>query len=74
MAVRSGVAYHGFALNINNSTAAFKLIHPCKLESEVMTTMAKLVGGAVDEHAVTKAVGQTMLHYFGHMAKNDARP
>lgn len=67
VAVRGGVAYHGFALNMNNSLAAFKLIHPCKLESETMTTMAKVLGGSVDEHAVTKAVGQTMLQYFGRM-------
>jgi lipoate-protein ligase B len=69
VAVRGGVAYHGFALNMNNTLAPFNLIHPCKLESEVMTTMARLAGGSVDEHAVSKAVGQAMLHYFGRMAK-----
>lgn len=69
VAVRGGVAYHGFALNMNNSLAAFKLIHPCKLESEVMTSMAKLLGSHVDEAAVTKAVGQAMLQYFGLTAK-----
>lgn len=74
VAVRGGVAYHGFALNMNNSLAAFKLIHPCKLESEVMTSMAQLLGSHVDEAAVTKAVGQAMLLYFGRMAKDDARP
>jgi lipoate-protein ligase B len=73
VAVRAGIAYHGFALNMNNTLAPFRLIHPCKLESEVMTSMAKLVGGGVDEAAVTKAVGQSMLHYFGRMAKDDAR-
>ena len=68
VAVRSGVAYHGFALNMNNSLAAFKLIHPCKLESEVMTSMANLLGSNVDETAVSKAVGQAMIQYFGRMA------
>ncbi len=72
VAVRGGVAYHGFALNMNNTLAPFKLIHPCKLESDVMTSMAKLLGGSIDEHAVSKAVGQAMLHYFGRMAKDDA--
>jgi len=70
VAVRGGIAYHGFALNMNNSLAPFKLIHPCRLESEVMTSMAKLVGGSVDEAAVTKAVGQSLLQYFGRMAKD----
>lgn len=73
VAVRSGVAYHGFALNMNNTLAPFQLIHPCKLESEVMTSMATLLGASVDEAAVTKAVGQSMLRYFGRMAKDDAR-
>lgn len=73
VAVRAGVAYHGFALNMNNTLAPFQLIHPCKLESEVMTTMARLTGGSVDEHAVSKAVGQAMLDYFGRMVKGDAR-
>jgi len=73
VAVRGGVAYHGFALNMNNSLAPFTLIHPCRLESETMTTMSKVLGGGIDEHAVTKAVGQTMLQYFGRMAAGDVR-
>ncbi|MCM2303248.1 MAG: lipoyl(octanoyl) transferase LipB [Elusimicrobia bacterium] len=73
VAVRAGVSYHGFALNMNNTLAPFGLIHPCKLESEVMTTMARVLGGSVDEHAVSKAVGEAMLQYFGRMARNDAR-
>ncbi len=67
IAVRSGIAYHGFALNMNNSLTPFKLIHPCKLESAVMTTMAHLLGSSVDELAVTKSVGNAFLHYFGRM-------
>lgn len=73
VAVRAGVSYHGFALNMNNTLAPFNLIHPCRLESEVMTTMARVLGGSVDEHAVSKAVGEAMLQYFGRMARNDAR-
>jgi len=65
VAVRGGVTYHGFALNVNNSLAPFRLIHPCKLESDVMTSMHKVLGKPVDEHAVTKRVGEAMLEYFG---------
>jgi lipoate-protein ligase B len=65
VAVRSGVTYHGFALNMNNSLVPFKTIHPCRLESDVMTTMAKAAGTPIDENAVTQAVAKTMLHYFG---------
>ena len=68
VAVRGGVSYHGFALNINNSLAPFQLIHPCRLESEVMTSMAQLLGSGVDEAAVARAVAQALLQYFGRMA------
>jgi lipoate-protein ligase B len=68
VAVRRGVAYHGFALNMNNTPAPFQLIHPCKLERDVMTSMAALLGGSVDEAAVTKAVARSILHYFGRAA------
>jgi lipoate-protein ligase B len=67
IAVRGAIAYHGFALNMNNTLTPFQLIHPCRLESDTMTTMERLLGTSVDEHAVTKAVGKTMLHYFGRM-------
>ena len=68
VAVKSGIAYHGFALNMNNTLAPFALIHPCKLESDTMTTMAAVTGKHADEHAVTKAVGQAMLHYFARLS------
>lgn len=74
VAVRGGVSYHGFALNVNNSLAPFRLIHPCKLESDVMTSMHKLLGKPVDEHAVTKAVGSTLLHYFGKTSAAGGAP
>jgi lipoyl(octanoyl) transferase len=68
VAVRGGVTYHGFALNMNNDLAPFRKIHPCRLESDAMTSMHKILGRPVDEHAVTKAVGQSLLHYFGKTA------
>jgi lipoyl(octanoyl) transferase len=70
VAVRGGISYHGFALNANNTLAPFKLIHPCRLESDVMTTLAKELGAPVDEHALAKAVGETLIRYFG---RTDAR-
>ena len=72
VAVKGGISYHGFALNMNCSLAAFRMIHPCKLEGDSMTTMAQLVGEPVDEHAVTKAVGEAMLRYFGGLMKTAA--
>ena len=65
IAVRGGVTYHGFALNVNNSLSPFHLIHPCRLEPEAMTSMHQLLRKAVDEHTVAKCVGAAMLEYFG---------
>jgi lipoyl(octanoyl) transferase len=64
VAIRGGVAYHGFALNMNVDLSPFRRIHPCKLESDTMTSMHQLLGRPVDEHAVTKSVGQALLHYL----------
>jgi lipoyl(octanoyl) transferase len=74
VAVRGGVTYHGFALNVNNSLAPFRLIHPCKLESDVMTSMHKVLGKPVDEHAVAKAVGSALLQYFGKASTAGGAP
>ncbi|MFI5345346.1 MAG: lipoyl(octanoyl) transferase LipB [Elusimicrobiota bacterium] len=72
VAVRGGVTYHGFALNVNNSLAPFRLIHPCKLESDVMTSMQKVLGAPVDEQALTKRLGEAMLEYFGKTSTGGA--
>jgi lipoyl(octanoyl) transferase len=74
VAVRGGVTYHGFALNVNNSLAPFRLIHPCKLESDVMTSMHKVLGKPVDELAVSKAVGSALLQYFGKASTAGGAP
>ncbi len=68
VAVRGGVSYHGFALNVNNSLAPFRLIHPCRLESDVMTSMQRVLRKPVDEHELSQAVGRTMLEYFGRIS------
>jgi len=68
VAVRGGVTYHGFALNVNNDLAPFRRIHPCRLEPDAMTSMHKVLGRPVDEHALTKAVGNALLKYFGKTA------
>ncbi|MBI3289306.1 MAG: lipoyl(octanoyl) transferase LipB [Elusimicrobia bacterium] len=65
VAVSGGISYHGFALNMNNALESFRLIHPCRLESEVMTSMARVLGRPVDEAAVTAATGKALIHYFG---------
>ncbi len=65
VAVRGGVSYHGFALNVNNSLSAFRAIHPCRLEGDTMTTMHAVLGRPVDEHTLTQAVAAALLEHFG---------
>lgn len=69
VAVSGGVSYHGFAINANNSLAAFAHINPCKLESDVMTSLAKLAGAPIDERLLTEAVGQALIHYLSYGAR-----
>ena len=44
VAVRSWVAYHGFALNVTTNLSQFKGIYPCGLEPERMTSMERVLG------------------------------
>jgi lipoate-protein ligase B len=69
IAVSGGISYHGFALNLNNDFAAFGRVNPCKLESDVMTSMAKLSGAPLDEQKVTKAVADALVQYFSYGKK-----
>jgi lipoyl(octanoyl) transferase len=48
VAVRRGVSYHGFALNVDCDLAGFRLIHPCKLQPEEIGTLAAALGRPVD--------------------------
>ncbi|MEJ5348866.1 MAG: lipoyl(octanoyl) transferase LipB [Desulfosoma sp.] len=44
IAVRHGVSFHGFALNVNNSLEPFGWIHPCGLENVSVTSLALETG------------------------------
>jgi len=44
LAVSRGVAYHGFALNVNNDLTPFSYIHPCGLRGCQMTSVSHLLG------------------------------
>jgi lipoate-protein ligase B len=43
IAVRGGISFHGFALNVNNSLGPFEWIHPCGLTGIQMTSMKKIL-------------------------------
>jgi lipoate-protein ligase B len=41
IAVRRGISFHGFALNVSTSLKPFKWIHPCGLKGVSMTTLER---------------------------------
>ena len=56
IAVRSWVAFHGFALNVSTDLSQFNGLYPCGLEPERMSTMAALLDREVPMADVRRAV------------------
>lgn len=48
IAVRRWVTWHGLALNVTTDLAPFRRFHPCGLDPDVMTTLARLQGRDLD--------------------------
>jgi lipoate-protein ligase B len=62
IAVRRGVSFHGFALNVNTSLEPFSWIHPCGLTDFRMTTMGEALQREIPMEEVRRAL-------CGHMAE-----
>ncbi len=56
VAVRHGITFHGFALNINPDLAPFSRINPCGLEGVEMTSFEKEGAANVSTSAVRKQI------------------
>lgn len=54
--VSRGVAYHGFALNVNTDLTYFQGIVPCGISDREVTSMARVLGGEMDLEAVRYSV------------------
>ncbi len=65
VAVRKWVAYHGFALNVAPDLSHFALINPCGLASNMITSMAELLGTAPEMEAVRLACARSFANVFG---------
>ncbi len=59
--ISRGVAYHGFALNVNTDLSPFDHIIPCGITDRGVTSMEKLLGHPVDVDLVAYALA----YHFG---------
>ena len=65
IAVRRGISFHGFALNVNTYLKPLEWIHPCGLQETKMTSMWQLLGTEISMEAVRGAVGHHIGEIFG---------
>ena len=65
VAVTNWVTMHGFALNVNTDLSHFKLIRPCGLDPNRMTSMERILGKAVSLQAVKEKVVANFADVFG---------
>jgi lipoate-protein ligase B len=65
IAVRRGVSFHGFALNVNTWLEPFSWIHPCGLEGVRVTSMRQVLGKEIPIKEIRRAVGLHIQEIFG---------
>ena len=69
VAVKEGVALHGFALNVNTNLEDFGLIIPCGLRDKGVTSLEKLLGRPLDMNEVKARVVRAMKEVFGEVRR-----
>ncbi|MBW1730095.1 MAG: lipoyl(octanoyl) transferase LipB [Deltaproteobacteria bacterium] len=65
IAVRHGITFHGFALNVSLSMEPFSWIHPCGLRDVRMTSMKHVLGQELDMESVRSSIRRHMERIFG---------
>lgn len=55
IAVRRGVSFHGFALNVNTSLEPFNFINPCGLQGVQMTSVKRILDKEIPMEEVRRA-------------------
>ena len=59
--ISRGVAYHGFAINVNTDLSCYDHIVPCGIEDRPVTSMAQVLGQPVDQDTVQ----YSLVYQFG---------
>lgn len=65
IAIRHGISFHGFALNVDMDLKPFGWINPCGLQGIGMTSMAQELSCGVSMKQVRQAVKDNMEEIFG---------
>ncbi len=74
IAVRRGVTFHGFALNVNTSLEPFTWVNPCGLENVRITSMKELLGKELPMEVIRDSVCFYIQEIFGvQLEKVDSR-
>lgn len=78
LAVRKGVSFHGFALNVCPHLAPFGWIHPCGLEGVAVTSMEVVLGMRIPAGDVAEALLASFCRILGYRPRRrsheDLRP
>ncbi len=61
IAVKNGISYHGFSLNVCCDLKTFSAIYPCKLEPESLSTLQELIKKTVSTAELQEAVAKVFL-------------
>lgn len=64
LALRRGVTWHGFALNVSTDLSAFERIHPCGLPGCPMTSLEREAGRRIGLEETKGAVRNEFRAYF----------
>jgi lipoate-protein ligase B len=74
IAVRRGVSFHGFALNVNTSLEPFTWVNPCGLEGVRITSMKEVLGKELPMKGIRDSVCFYIQEIFGvQLEKIDPR-
>jgi lipoate-protein ligase B len=64
IAVRRGISFHGFALNVNTSLEPFGWINPCGLEGIQITSMKQVLGREIPMEEIRRATVRNIQKIF----------
>jgi len=66
------ITSHGFALNVTTDLSYFDLIVPCGISDRGVTSLARLLGRAVDREDVENRIGRHFCEVFGRTSAGSA--